>query len=123
MNIRAITVSVYSHIIYCMMDDNSESNKKKLRKIVPQNGHLLCKMVEGKTKQTTGFVCEVESIPVYEILEMSEPPSLLGIGDGLLKLKIGDKIVCNSTGTLVQDEENEVLYLFKLENVAAKVIE
>lgn len=106
------------------MDDNSESNKKKkLRKIVPQNGHLLCKMVEGKTKQTTGFVCEVESIPVYEILELSEPPSLLGIGDGLLKLKIGDKIVCNSTGTLVQDGENEVLYLFKLENVAAKVIE
>lgn len=105
------------------MDDNSESNKKKLRKIVPQNGHLLCKMVEGKTKQMTGFVCEVESIPVYEILELSEPPSLLGIGDGLLKLKIGDKIVCNSTGTLVQDGENEVLYLFKLENIAAKVIE
>ena len=123
MNIRAITVSVYSHIIYYMIDDNNESSKKKSRKIVPQNGHLLCKMVEGKTKQTTGFVCEVESIPVYEILELSEPPSLLGIGDGLLKLKIGDKIVCNSTGTLVQDREDEILYLFKLENVAAKVIE
>ena len=105
------------------MDDISESNRKKLRKIVPQNGHLLCRMVEGKTKQMTGFVCEVESIPVYEILELSEPLSLLGIGDGLLKLKIGDKIVCNSTGTLVQDGEDEVLYLFKLENVAAKVIE
>lgn len=106
-----------------MMDDNSETSKKKLRKIVPQNGYLLCKMVEGKTKQTTGFVCEVESIPVYEILELSEPPSLLDIGDGLLKLKVGNKIVCNSTGTPVQDGENEVLYLFKLENVAAKVIE
>ena len=105
-----------------MMDDNGESSKKKLRKIVPQNGYLLCKMVEGKTKQTTGFVCEVESIPVYEILELSESPSLLGIGDGLLKLKIGDRIVCNSTGTLVQDRD-ETLYLFKFENVAAKVIE
>ena len=104
------------------MDDNGESSKKKLRKIVPQNGYLLCKMVEGKTKQTTGFVCEVESIPVYEILELSEPPSLLDIGDGLLKLKVGDRIVCNSTGTLVQDGD-ETLYLFKLENVAAKVIE
>ena len=101
-----------------MMDD---TNKKSM-KIIPQNGHILCKMVEGKTKQTTGFICGVESIPVYEILELSEPPSLLDIGDGLLKLKVGDRIVCNSTGTLVQDGD-ETLYLFKLENVAAKVIE
>ena len=80
-------------------------------------------MVERNKKETSGFICEVKSLPIYEILKMSEPPSLLGIGDGLLKLKIGDKIVCNSTGTLVQDGEDEVLYLFKLENVAAKVIE
>ena len=80
-------------------------------------------MVEGKTKQTTGFVCEVESVPIFEILKMSDPPTLTGIGDGVLKLKVGDKIVCNSTGTLVQDGEDEALYLFKLENVAAKVIE
>ena len=94
-----------------------------MKKIIPQNGYLLCKMVERNKKETSGFICEVKSLPIYEILKMSEPPSLLGIGDGLLKLKIGDKIVCNSTGTLVQDGENEVLYLFKLENVAAKVIE
>ena len=94
-----------------------------MKRIIPQNGHLLCKMVEGKTKTTTGFVCEVENIPIYEILALSDPPSLAGIGDGLLKLKIGDKIVCNSTGTKVEDGNNEILFLFKLENVAAKVIE
>lgn len=80
-------------------------------------------MVEGKTKMTEGFVCEVESIPVYEILKLSDPPSLSGIGDELLKLDVGDKIVCNSIGTLVQDGEDEALYLFKLENVAAKIID
>ena len=105
-----------------MVSNNNDSTKKP-RNIVPQNGHLLCKMIVGKTKQTSGFVCDVENIPIYEILALSDPPNLSEIGDGLLKLKIGDKIVCNSTGTLVQDGENEVLYLFKLENVAAKVIE
>lgn len=79
-------------------------------------------MVEGKKKETSGFICEVESIPVYEILDLSDPPSFSEIGDGLLKLKTGDRIVCNSLGTKVQDED-EVLYLFKLENVAAKVID
>ena len=78
-------------------------------------------MIEGKKKETSGFICEVESIPVYEILELSDPPSFSEISDGLLKLKTGDRIVCNSLGTKVQDED-EVLYLFKLENIAAKVI-
>lgn len=103
----------------CMMNPS----EKKMRKIVPQNGHLLCKMVEGKTKKTVGFECEVENIPIYEILELSYPLSMSGIGEGLLNLKVGDQVVCNSTGTLVQDGEDEILYLFKLENVAAKVID
>lgn len=104
------------------MTDNTNSIIK-MRKIIPQNGHLLCRMVEGKTKQTDGFVCEIKSIPVYEILELSEPPSFDGIGNELLDLKPGDRIVCNSSGTPVQDGENEVLYLFKLENIAAKVVD
>lgn len=80
-------------------------------------------MIEAKKKKTSGFICEVDNLPIYEIQELSDPPSFSGIGDGLLKLKRGDKIVCNSTGTMVQDGEDEVLYLFKLENVAAKVID
>lgn len=106
-----------------MSDGYSKCEHKVSRKIVPQNGHLLCKMVEGKTKETTGFVCEVESLPVYEILELSEFMPTSSVGDGSLSLAVADKIVCNSTGTQVQDDEDQDLYLFKLDNVVAKVIE
>ncbi len=79
-------------------------------------------MVEGKTKQTAGFVCEVESVPVYQILELSKFMPEPRADDGALSLEVGDMIVCNSTGTQVQDDDQD-LYLFKFENVVAKVIE
>lgn len=80
-------------------------------------------MIEGKTKQTTGFVCEVESVPVYQILELSQFTPATREVDGALSLEVGDKIVCNSTGIQVQGDEDQDLYLFKFENVLAKVIE
>jgi len=89
--------------------------------IVPQNGHVLCKQISGDTEKVEDiFLYTEKRLPVYQVLKISNPPSLSGISDDL-NLKVGDKIVCNSTGTKVQRSSDEVLYLFKQENIAAKI--
>lgn len=90
--------------------------------IVPQNGYVLCKRLVGSEVESDhfGFVCKTKAIPIYEVLKISNPPSLTEISSDL-NLKIGDHIVCSSSGTQIQAGDDEVLWLFKQENIAAKI--
>jgi hypothetical protein len=101
------------------MMNNKDS---KVAKIIPQNGCVLCKQVVANVEEVEnrGLVYVSENVPIYEVLKISNPPSLVGISDEL-NLKVGDLIVCNSIGTKVQVNDSEVLWLFKQENIAAKI--
>lgn len=89
-------------------------DRKDKLDIVPQNGHVLCKRIVDETEDADlgGIFCSKTNVPVYEVIKISNPPTLAEISDEL-KLKVGDRIVCNSTGTQVQNGEDEVLWLFK----------
>ena len=59
-------------------------------------------------------------MPEYEILKISESLSLAN-PPKIVDLNVGDHIICNSTGTQIQASGDEPLWLFKLENIAAKL--
>ena len=90
--------------------------------ILPQNGYVLCRRIvaDSEEVQESGLVYTTERLPVYEVLKISASLSLGGISEQL-NLKAGDRIICNSTGTQVQVSDDEVLWLFKQENIAAKI--
>lgn len=94
----------------------------KATKIIPQNGCVLCKQVVANIEEVEngGLVYASENVPIYEVLKISNSPSLAETSDEL-NLKVGDLIVCNSTGTKVQASDSGVLWLFKQENIAAKI--
>lgn len=102
-----------------MMKDIGKNSKLD---ILPQNGYVLCRRIvaDSEEVQEGGLVYTTERLPVYEVLKISEPPSLVDISEQL-NLKVGDKIICNSTGTQAQVSDDEVLWLFKQENIAAKI--
>lgn len=92
----------------------------EINEIVPKNNYVLCKEFESNSKEATtssGFIYDQKTLPLYEIVKISDVlDSSLS-----LKLEIGDKIIVNSTGTKV-DLDNEQFILFKLENIAAKIV-
>ena len=83
--------------------------------IIPQNSYVLCRRIadESTEVQKNGFVCSVPQMPVYEVLKISGSQS---------QVRVGDHIICNSKGTQVQVDD-ESLWLFKQENIAAKLRE
>lgn len=111
--------SVFLHWYHLCMNDE---NKKSKLDIFPQNGYVLCKRLVSESEDViqNGIAFKSERMPVYEVLKISAPPSFVGISDQL-NLKIGDQIICNSSGTQAQVSDDEVLWLFKQENIAAKI--
>lgn len=90
--------------------------------IIPQNDYVLCKRVVADSSEVSknGFIYQSPQMPVYEILKMSESLSLVN-SSKTMDLNVGDHIICNSTGTQIQASDDEPLWLFKLENIAAKL--
>lgn len=99
------------------IDCGSKSYRSSM-KIIPQNDQVLCRMITSKTKpSTSGIICEVPDVQTYEVLAISK-----NFDNHNLGLKIGNVIVCNSTGTLLEDPAlSEKLYLFASGSIVAKV--
>lgn len=86
--------------------------------IVPQNNYILCKMAQNTNQERSefGFVYNAECLPIYEILALPKQPL-----EKFKDLKVGDLIICNSTGTQIAASDTEMEYLFNIDNVAAKL--
>lgn len=73
---------------------------------------VLCKLVSSNEKTTeSGFVYKLNDIPLYYIED---------VGQSVKNFGIGDVVVVNSTGTIVEFNDNEH-FLFKEENIMGKV--
>ena len=90
--------------------------------IIPQNDYVLCKRVVADSSEVSkdGFIYQSLQMPEYEILKISESLSLAN-SSKIVDLNVGDHIICSSSGTQVQAGNDEVLWLFKQENIAAKI--
>lgn len=87
--------------------------------VIPQNNQVLCRMLTSNFRESTtaGLICKVPDIQTYEVLDISK-----NFDNSKLGLKIGDVIVCNSTGTFLEDPSlDEKLYLFPGSSIAAKI--
>lgn len=83
--------------------------------IIPQNNMVLCKLITSKQKTLeSGFTYESNDIDQWQILKISSNVSKD------FKFSIGDIVLASSTGTLV-DNEGEELYLFNADNIVAKI--
>ena len=83
-----------------------------MKKLIPQNDMVLCKLVSSDEKTTeSGFVYKSNDIPLYCIEE---------VGPQVKNFNVGDIVVVNSTGTMVEFNDNEY-FLFKEENIMGKV--
>lgn len=86
-------------------------------RILPQNNYVLCIQVEkSKAKSDKGILYEKQLVPIYEIVDMKYSYEFLDD----FRLSIGDKVICNSTGTKVILEQTEY-YLFNIENMIGKI--
>lgn len=88
-----------------------------MRRLVPIKNSVVCKRLNEKTElQTDGLVqFRKKNVDLYEILEISS--------DEPTDFKVGDVVVSCSTGDEIEINENEVVYLFKVENLMCKVEE
>jgi hypothetical protein len=83
--------------------------------IIPENGTVLCEQV-NKTRyraEESGICYEKEEFPVYRILSVC---------DGEKIWCVGDRIVCDSTGTRLSFS-GKVQFLFKTDNIAGRIAE
>lgn len=81
-----------------------------------QNDNVLCRLKDGPHKTTmSGFIYTTNDVPTYEVINIG--PNVLNNID----LKIGDIVRTNSTGTII-NIDNEDLYIFKAENIMGKII-
>lgn len=104
-----------------MVNTISDSRIKKhdnALNVIPQNNQVLCRMLTSNLREsTTGLICKVPDIQTYEVLAISK-----NFDNRKLGLKIGDVVVCNSTGTSLEDPVlEEKLYLFSDSSIAAKI--
>ena len=86
-------------------------------KLQPQNKYVLCKQLEkDKVQVNEGIVYDKEQLPIYEVVGVQ------CIQDSLddFRLSVGDKVICNSTGTKAILEDSEY-YLFNIENIIGKI--
>lgn len=100
------------------IDDSSVKKYDNALNVIPQNNQVLCRMLTSNFRESrTGIICKVPDIQTYEVLEISK-----NFDNSQLGLKIGDVIVCNSTGTSLEDPSlDEKLYLFPNSGIAAKI--
>lgn len=100
------------------IDDSSVKKYDNALNVIPQNNQVLCRMLTSNFRESrTGIICKVPDIQTYEVLEISK-----NFDNSQLGLKIGDVIVCNSTGTSLEDPSlDEKLYLFPNRGIAAKI--
>ena len=87
-------------------------------KLIPQNKNLVCKCISSDEKTTeSGFTYKSNDIKLYEVVLLSKPlENKIGFD-----IKIGDRILVNSTGTKVE-VNGEEYYMFNSENVMGKII-
>lgn len=100
------------------IDDSSVKKHDNALNVIPQNNQVLCRMLTSNFRESsTGIICKVPDIQTYEVLDISK-----NFDNSKLGLKIGDVIVCNSTGTSLEDPFlDEKLYLFPGSSIAAKI--
>jgi co-chaperonin GroES (HSP10) len=86
-----------------------------MRKLVPIKNSVVCKRLNEKSELQTNGLIQVrkQNVDLYEILDISS--------DEPTDFKVGDKIMSCSIGDEIEINENEIVYLFKLENVMCKV--
>ena len=93
-------------------------------KIVPMNNHILCKeVVKAKSEQSFDYqhsrlYVTLDNLPIYEVLDLK----INSDKKKCISLKPGDKIIINSTGTTVTDENGQSFALVNVDNVMAKVL-
>lgn len=86
-------------------------------KLEPQNDYVLCKMLEkSKAQASSGIVYDIEQVPIYEVVSVQCTQDSLDD----FRLSVGDKVICNSTGTKAILEQSEY-YLFNIENIIGKI--
>lgn len=86
-----------------------------MKKFIPQNDIVLCKLENGPHKTTeSGFIYTTNDIPTYRVIATGPKVS------ATLDLQAGDIIRTNSNGTIANDNGEE-FYMFKSENVMGKV--
>ena len=100
------------------ISDSSVEKHDNAFNVIPQNNQVLCRMLTSNLREsTTGLICKVPDIQTYEVLAISK-----NFDNRKLGLKIGDVVVCNSTGTSLEDPAlEEKLYLFSDSSIAAKI--
>lgn len=86
-------------------------------KLQPQNNYVLCKLIEKDKQQVNeGIVYDKPQVPVYEVVSIRQCQESLDD----FRLSLGDKVICNSTGTKAILEDSEY-YLFNIENIIGKI--
>lgn len=86
-------------------------------KLQPQNNYVLCKMLEKDKQQVNeGIVYDKQQVPIYEVVGINQCQESLDD----FRVSLGDKVICNSTGTKAVLEETE-FYLFNIENIIGKI--
>lgn len=87
-------------------------------KLIPQNKNLMCKCISSDEKTTeSGFTYKSNDIKLYEVVSLSKSLE----NEARFDIRIGDRILVNSTGTKVE-VDGEEYYMFNAENVIGKII-
>ena len=83
--------------------------------VIPQNNYVLCEqLVKDNEQVNEHIIYNKTQVPVYKIVDVSK-----SLDD--FRFTVGDKIICNSTGTKVV-LDNSVHYLFNIENIIGKIV-
>ena len=78
----------------------------------------MCKCISLAEKTTeSGFIYKSNDIKLYEVVSLSKSLE----NEAGFDIKIGDRILVNSTGTKVE-VNGEEYYMFNAENVMGKII-
>lgn len=88
-----------------------------MRKLIPLRGSVVCKKVHGgtHTEIVDGIKIVRVEVDLYQITDMPEIPV-----DGC-NFKVGDIVMSNSTGDVIEINPGETVYLFKVENLMCAV--
>ena len=89
-----------------------------MRKLVPIKNSVVCKRITEKTtlKNVNGILFRQDNVDLYEILDFSVDK------DKTFDFKIGDIVMSCSTGDEIEINKDDVVFLFKIENIMCKVL-
>ena len=86
-------------------------------KLIPQNKNIVCKCISSDEKTTeSGFTYKSNDVKLYEVVSVSKSLE----NEAGFDIKIGDRILVNSTGTKVE-VNGEEYYMFNVKNVMGKI--